>query len=260
MCTKQMSNEELFSFFMKDAEQPFFGWDFSYINNRMITSNISWSYSSEILPYVRTVSSMLDMGTGGGEFLYSIQPLPKKTHATEAYEPNVPIAKKKLEPIGVKVNQIFSDNKLPYENNYFDLVINRHEFYLINELKRVLKPNGIFITQQVWGNNDLELNKLLGYEVNEKTHEFLHWNLKYAVNELETAGFEIIKQKEEYPKTRFFDIGALLFYIKACPWQVPDFTLDNCLDKIKEIHEKIIKDGYIEVTSGRFIVKARKSK
>ncbi len=70
---------------------------------------------------------MLDMGTGGGEFLSSLAPFPPYTCATEAYPPNVPIAKARLEPLGIEVFQISEDNFLPIPDNTLDLVINRHE-------------------------------------------------------------------------------------------------------------------------------------
>ena len=84
--------------------------------------------------------------------------------------------------------------------------------------------------------------------------------LKYAVSELENVGFVIEKQKEISPKTRFFDIGAIIYYAKACPWQIPDFSLEDCLEQMKKLHEQILKKGFLEVTSERFFIKARKPK
>ena len=56
-----------------------------------------------VIPFMRDAATMLDMGTGGGEFLFSLHPLPKTVYATEGYKPNVPIARQRLEPLGVKV-------------------------------------------------------------------------------------------------------------------------------------------------------------
>ncbi|WP_365845908.1 hypothetical protein [Clostridium sp.] len=39
----------------------------------------------------------------------------------------------------------------PFEDNTFDIVINRHESYCVSEVKRILKTDGIFIAQQVGG-------------------------------------------------------------------------------------------------------------
>ncbi|MFW9923550.1 MAG: class I SAM-dependent methyltransferase [Candidatus Thorarchaeota archaeon] len=250
--------EKNFQFFLNDSLHPFSGWDFTYIKDRIVTEPITWSYPSIILPYIRQVNSLLDMGTGGGEFLASLQPLPKKTFATEAYVPNIPIAKKTLEPLGVIVRQIFEDNKLPFANDFFELIINRHEAYDAKEVFRALKSEGLFITQQVGGTNDLDINRLLGAEVSDKTVDYLFWNLSYAVNELKDAGFKIIQEKEASPISRCFDIGAIIFYMKAAPWQMPDFSVEKYREQLFSLHKKIAKDGYIDITSERFLIIARK--
>lgn len=52
------------------------------------------------------------------------------------------------------MKQVFNDSQLPFEDNTFDIIINRHESFDINEVMRILKTNGIFITQQVGGKNN----------------------------------------------------------------------------------------------------------
>ncbi|TWM62046.1 hypothetical protein CHCC14814_3869 [Bacillus paralicheniformis] len=49
------------------------------------------------------------MGTGGGEFLSKLGPLPSSAYATECYFPNVPVAKERLTPLEVQVVQIDND-------------------------------------------------------------------------------------------------------------------------------------------------------
>jgi SAM-dependent methyltransferase len=63
----------------------------------------------------------------------------------------VPIAKERLEPLGVEVFQIENDNELPFANETFDFVLNKHESYSVSEVKRILRPDGLFLTQQVGG-------------------------------------------------------------------------------------------------------------
>lgn len=43
----------------------------------------------------------------------------------------------------------------------FDIIISRHEAFDIDEVYRLLKPNGLFITQQVGGLNNKELSQFL---------------------------------------------------------------------------------------------------
>lgn len=254
MCVK-FSDKELFDILIEDAQHPFSGWDFSYIKDRMVTEPLTWSYSAKIIPFVRTADSMLDMGTGGGEFLSSLQPLPKHSFATEAFKPNVPVAKKRLEPMGCKVVEISEINPLPFETEQFDLIINRHEEYSASEIFRILKSGGYFITQQVGPKNDYEVNRYLGDTSEE---EYPHWTLEYAVNELQNAGLTILEKKENTNKTRCFDIGAVVYYLLAIPWQVLDFSVEKYKEKLYELHLEILDKDYIELTSARFLIIAKK--
>jgi len=48
--------------------QEFSGWDFSWMKGRYYESDPFWNYRQLVLDRMKSVSSMLDMGTGGGEF------------------------------------------------------------------------------------------------------------------------------------------------------------------------------------------------
>lgn len=249
---------DLFNFLISEAKDSFSGWDFSHIGDRVVNSPLTWSYTSMILPLIRNAESLLDMGTGGGEFLASLIPLPKYTCATELYEPNIPIAKKTLEPLGVEVFNPESETKLPFKDEEFELIINRHEYYSEIEVARVLKPKGVFVTQQVGDKNDAKLRlSLTGTETSENDTE---WNLEYAKERLKASGFEILEGFENITTTRIFDIGAIVYYLKAVPWELPRFTVEKYYDKLLEIHNHIIKNGFLELDKNnhRFIIKARK--
>lgn len=251
-----MSTETEFLSLLKETEKEFRGWDFSYIEEtgRMQSGMLSWSYGSIVIPYMKRVKRMLDMGTGGGEFLSKLQPyFPEKIIATEGYEPNIPIAMNRLKPLGVDVRQIFNDNELPFQDNTFDLIINRHESYSPKELRRILKDGGIFITQQVGGRDAIEINEILGAPMNE----YFSWDLQFAVDDLKNNGFEILFHKEEFPPLRFYDIGAFVYYLKAIPWQVEDFSIDKYKGKLFEIHSFMKEKGYFEVKQHRFIIIAK---
>lgn len=251
-----LRNKKLFNLLMEETNAKFEGWDFSHIEEagRMCEFPLSWSYRNKIRMKVRDVSSMLDMGTGGGEFLSTLAPLPKNTCTTEGYEPNVIVARNRLEPLGIRVYEVKNDNELPLKDEDFELVINRHESYSAKEVRRVLKNNGIFITQQVGGLNDKEINEILEVSVSE----YFNWNLEYAVNQLRDSKFNILEQKEDIVKTRFYDIGAIVYYLRAIPWQVPDFTVEKYFDKLVRIHNLIDQNGYIDFTCHRFFIVAEK--
>ena len=252
-----MKDKDLFDLLITEANHPFAGWDFSHITitGRMTVAPLPWSYASKLLMPLRKAQSLLDMDTGGGEYLSSLQPLPPLTCATESYAPNVPVARQRLEPLDVKVYQVDpSANPLPFEDNQFDLIINRHGYYFAQEVLRILKQRHQFITQQVGGSVNTELNSLLRAE----QYPYAHWTLDYAVKELEAAGWRIVEQKEAYPIRRFFDVGAIVYYLKAIPWQVPNFSVEQYFDKLLELHDIMQEQGYIDFHDHSFLIVAEK--
>ena len=256
---KEQESRELFEKYLEEAEKTSFsGWDFSYLTDRMVSSPLSWNYHDIVLPYLRETETMLDMGTGGGEVLSEFSPLPPVTYATEQYKPNVEVARNKLEPLGIQVIYVEEEQEppynrnLPFEDGFFDLILNRHEAYYPPELMRILKPGGMFITQQVGGNHNHDLI----YFLTGEPVKMPNWNLKSAVEELETAGFRVTLQQEEKGYNRFFDIGAIVYMLLAVPWTVEDFTAQGYRDKLRDLHLKISTDGYYDSTMSCFIITA----
>lgn len=195
------------------------------------------------------------MGTGGGEFLLSLNHPYNNTSVTEMWTPNVELCKQKLEPLGIEVKQVFNDSQLPFEDNTFDIIINRHESFDINEVRRILKANGIFITQQVGGKNNEILSKALikGFKPLYSDNT-LDNNLKKLENNL----FEILYANEYFPYLRFKDIGAIVYFAKIIEWEFPNFSVENCFEELCKLNEDINAKGYVESIEHRYIIVSRK--
>jgi SAM-dependent methyltransferase len=252
------TSEELFEFLLHEAETHFSGWDFSYIDGREAEAPLGWSYISEALIRVRKSSALLDMDTGGGEILSRFSPYPPVAYATESYKPNISIARQRLEPLGVKVLALEEEEqrRLPFENGFFDLILNRHGYYWPPELYRILQPGGVFMTQQVGNRNDVGIRTLLGAPDADVIDE---WDdLFKAVSDLEREGFHILKKLEEIYPQRFYDVGAIVYQLKAVPWQIPDFNIERYFDRLKAVHHQILLDGYVDVVNHRFFIIAMK--
>lgn len=234
-------------------QHPFSGWDFSFISDRMRESALHWNYRQRVRDAFGSVQTVLDIGTGGGEFLASLKPLPLETYATEAYVPNIPIAKAILEPLGVRVEAVESDYHLPFLNDFFDLVINRHEKFIAEEIARILKHSGRLITQQVGERNLPELNRCLRSKKRDRPSYY-----QRALAFLQQSGFEVIESREAFSDTVFYDVGAIVYFLKAIPWQVPDFSTKNCYDQLRAIHDHIQANGKFITSSHRFYIEARK--
>jgi SAM-dependent methyltransferase len=234
-------------------EHPFSGWDFSYISKRMREDSLPWDYRARVRAAFASVQTLLDIGTGGGEFLASLQPLPPHTYATEAYAPNVPIATARLKPFGVRVEAVESESHLPFADSFFDLVINRHESFSAEEIFRVLNQGGRYITQQVGERNLLGLNEWLQCDDEERPSYY-----QQALDFLGQAGFEIIASRESFADTFFTDVGAVVYYLKAVPWQAPSYSIDKCYERLRAMHDHIQANGKLVAHRHRFFIEASK--
>ena len=236
----------------KEWDAPFKGWDFSYIRNRIREDKPPWKYEKLAKALLRKSDSVLDIGTGGGELFSSLGPFPKDTFATESYKPNVEVARKRLMNLGIGVFYT-PRQKLPFENESFGLVLNRHAAFDAEEVFRVLKPSGIFLTQQVGGENLTDLCKAL----RTKT-KFGHWTLAKIKSQLTDAGFKIETARSWKGKTEYKDVGAIVYLIKAAPWSVPGFGIRKNIKDLERLQKRLDSGKKLEFTYSKYLIKARK--
>ena len=251
-----MSNEnrDLIAQWKAEETHQMQGWDFSYLAGRYIEEEPSWSYEAIVRSLLPAAESVLDMGTGGGEKLLEFRDLlPPYTVATEGWEPNIPIAKANLEPHGIKVAEydVAFDSRMPFEDDSFDLIINRHEAFDAVEVARILKPGGVFLTQQVDGAEHLaDLAPVFGFEI-----PFSHVTLEKCGKQISEAGLVIDRAEEWHGHVRFADVGALVYYGHAVPWAFPaDFSVERYADQLLALH----RGPDLSFRDGRFMIQAHK--
>ncbi|MBL8006617.1 MAG: class I SAM-dependent methyltransferase [Ignavibacteria bacterium] len=231
------------------------GWDFSVLDSRMTESELKWDYVKIIDSFIKSDINLLDLGTGGGELLSRFAGKGINIYATESYTPNIEIAKSRLKKFGAILISDYSDDKLPFEDSFFDLIINRHESYNPSEVYRILKPGGFFITQQVDGKSELTINQLLNLKPNE---EFFNWNHASAKDGLINSSFSIIRCDEDTGYTRFTDTEAVLFYIRSVPWQFRDYKKINFTETEKQLRVYFSENEFLDVIKIRFLIIASK--
>lgn len=251
-----MMNQGLYEYLLGEQDKSVSGWNFEYLERtgRMAEFPALWHYQSIIKGYLTKSNTLLDMGTEDGEILASLSPLPVNSYATEGDQPNALIAAQRLKPLGVSVVAIESNDDLPFKDQTFDLIINRHESFNATEVTRLLQKDGVFVTQQVGGLNDCELNVWLCSD----PAQYSNWSLRVAVEQLQEAGLTILDAKDDISLTRFYDVGALVYYLKVVNWQIPDFTVEKYFDRLEMIHNLIEEKGYIDITKHRFLIIAKK--
>jgi SAM-dependent methyltransferase len=236
--------------------QELTGWDFSWLNERTVEEPLPWNYEVIARSRMTGVEAILDIDTGGGELYSRLGPFPMVAWATEGYPPNVAVARSRLEPLGIQVADVSEiPGLLPFVDNTFDLVLNRHGGLYAAELARVLHPGGLFLTQQVGSENCIELNRALQQEV---SYEYSYATLGYTIGQLKLAGLQIIQAREVFPHLTFRDIAAVVFYLKAIPWQIADFSVEKYHEQLLKIHEMIVQSGGFTVREHRMLIEAVK--
>jgi len=230
------------------------GWDFSWLAGRTRGSDPSWSYVQLARAAILDARSLLDVDTGGGELLAALAPLPSKVVATEAWEPNLPLARGRLAPLGVNVIEACGD-ALPVPAGSVDLVLNRHGALNATETARVLHPGGKLVTQQVGSDDSEELNTLLGAP---HGHVPGSWTLEIATSQLEAVGMMILDAREEHPAFVFDDIAAVIFQLQKVAWQIPGFTPAAYHAALRALHRRIHDTGTLTIHSHRFLIIATK--
>lgn len=251
-----MNDDNMRVLWKLEEDYAFQGWDFSHIGGRWQSEPLPWDYREVVLSHLKKQDILLDIGTGGGEFLLALEHPYAQTSITEAYPPNVGLCKKNLAPLGIRVAQTYGDSKLPFENESFDIAINRHDSFAPAEVWRVLKNGGYFITQQVGGKNNVDLSYRLckGF-----TPQYPNHTLQSNMNELRALGFEVLRAEEAFPALRTFDTGALVYFAKIIPWEFPDFSVDGSFDSLCDCQREIEKNGFIQSTEHRFLIVAQKA-
>jgi SAM-dependent methyltransferase len=229
------------------------GWDFSHLDGRWDVQATEWKYEDIVMRYLKKSDRLLDMDTGGGEILLRFGHPYEQTSVTEGYAPNVELCRQKLSPLGIDVHCVTDYGTLPFENESFDIVINRHGSYDVSEVRRVLREGGIFITEQIGEQNGNAFSERL---IDDYSSSFAGWNLDNCSNALKDAGFHIDTACENFPAMRFFDVGALVWYAKIIEWEYPGFSVDTCFDKLCEAEKEIQQTGEIAGNAHLFMIVA----
>ncbi len=233
------------------------GWDFSHIEGRYHSEddNLPWDYKKLIEKYVKPTDKILDIDTGGGEFVLSLGHENSLLTVTEGWKPNVEFCMQKLSPLGISVYEMTDYSDMPFEDGSFDVIINRHGSFNAEEIFRVLKKDGYFITQQVGEDNEREIVELL-LPGNEKPYPGM--NLAVQKKVFEFAGFTTIEEGEAFLPIEFYDTAALVWFARIIEWEFAGFSVEKCFDELLKIDELIKTTGKISGNIHRYMLVMQK--
>jgi SAM-dependent methyltransferase len=176
--------------------------------------------------------------------------------AAEGYAPNLWVAARRLRSRGAFVVAAqFDRPALPFTGDTFDLVTSRHPVVTWwEEVERVLRPGGTYLSQQVGPNSVRELGEFM-------MGPLPPWSARepeLARVRAEEAGLSVVDLRAERLRTVFHDVGAVVYFLRLVVWIVPGFTVDRYRDRLRALHEQIERDGPYVAHASRFLIEATK--
>jgi SAM-dependent methyltransferase len=199
------------------------------------------------------VARALDLQTGGGEVLAGIPKPPPILLATEGWPPNAALARHRLAPVGGVVVEVGENDDLPFGDASFDLVTSRHPVTVRwDEIARVLAPGGTYLSQQVGAGSVRELiDFLMGPQPVSPARD-----PQRARDAATAAGLTVVDLRTQALRMEFFDVAAVVVFLRKVIWTVPDFSISKYVDRLRDLHRQILAHGPFVAHSQRFLIEA----
>lgn len=232
------------------------GWNFSHL--KTIEEGQGWDFFQEVLKKAKPDSSLLDIGTGGGERVLKIAQYFASVYGIDHSPSMVSTANENLRKTkldNIKFSLMDSSN-LDFPDNSFDIVTDRHCDFNSSEVFRVLKKGGYFFTQQVSEGDQINIKKAFGrgqaYGVKDETLKN-----KY-LKQLNKLGFTKIEAFDYNSKLIYRTDKDYIFHLRYTP-TIPEFGKKKYdFEILKKFIEKNKTERGIETNSKRFMIIAIK--
>ncbi|MEH0843838.1 class I SAM-dependent methyltransferase [Micromonospora sp. CPCC 205711] len=235
------------------AAAPVDGWGFSWLDGRATEERPPWGYTRLVAARMAEASAALDIDTGGGEVLAEVPHPPKLLIATEAWPPNVAVARQTLGTLGARVVQVGTAPPLPFRDGVFDLVTSRHPVETWwAEIARVLRPDGRYLSQQIGAGTMRELSEAILGPLPPPAHR----HPEQAVAAAHAAGLRVVRLEPATLRAVFHDIGAVVWFLRKVVWTVPGFDVERYRPELERLHARIRADGPFVAHARRFLIEA----
>ena len=200
------------------------GWDFSSLQAEEVPP--PWRFSDIVRAYLDGSQLVADLGTGGGEAFLHLAPDFHRGFGLDNSTDRLGEATKLAQDRGAHNVTFVSANSvtLPFPNSSLDVVLARHADYAPTEVARVLKPGGVFATQQMGDNDTANIFDTFGWGTYGG-----YWRARFqsegrvyvptpeTARQFTSLGCSVVKLDEYDLPLYFKDVEALVFYLKSSP-------------------------------------------
>jgi SAM-dependent methyltransferase len=233
------------------------GWDFSRM--REAQEPAPWDYADVVRTYLTPDSHVLDIGTGGGERFLALADAFRSGVGIDASAAMIATARENVTPaLASKISfAVMPAQRLTFQPDSFDVVLNRHAPVDATEVARVLRPGSVFITQQVGARNTANICAVFGCTPGG-TYASDPTQAPEALRAAFTdAGCRIIAEGEYDIRIWFLDVESLLFWLQAIPLP-EDFSIKRHWRQLDTIIGAYGTERGIESAEHRTLFIARK--
>lgn len=156
-----------------------------YVQYKGLYEDISVSLIDSLSPYIKANTKVLDIGSGIGYYLDMLQ---EKYPMIDGY--GIDISKEGVRFASRKNKKltylVASNKELPILSQSIDIITSVFSPYYLEEVKRVLKKDGIFITLSPGENHLIEIKRTIYDTVLDKD---------YSQNRINDAGLSLLETK-----------------------------------------------------------------
>lgn len=154
------------------------------------------------------------------------------------------------------MHEVANDAALPVAAGSFELVTARHPVVVRwDEVARVLEPDGSYLAQHVGPGTNREITDfVMGPQPVSDARSPAR-----AVSESEAQGLECVRVESATLRVEFYDVGALVYFLRLVPWTVPDFSVARYGDALRRAQDVIESEGMFVSHSTRFLIELRKT-
>lgn len=233
------------------------GWDFSSV--REDRDPVPWIYEDVVRRFLQQSSHVLDIGTGGGERFLALASALGTGVGVDIDPAMIQVAREDMAThLADRYSFLVMDARaLGFPDSAFDVVLNRHSTVHAEEIGRILRPEGFFITQQVGARNYHNICSLFGCGPGGQYDWDPSKSLDTLANELARHGCSVVARAEYDVRCWFCDLESLVFTLQAIP--IPqDFDMDRHWPQVAQIISEHSSARGIETNEHRELLVAQK--
>ena len=161
--------------------------------------------------------------------------------ATESWPPNVGAGHPAAAPARRRGGGDPDEPPLPFADDAFDLVPSRHATVVRSwdEIARVLAraalPRAADRARDLSGAGRL----LPG----PQPHKWAELQPETQTTQARAAGLQVVQMRMERLRAEFFDIGAVIYFLRKVIWTVPDLSVERYHERLHEIMGRSRRTG-----------------